>query len=478
MPRLSAVARELRQEEARARFVPDRICFPPQARAVTSPARRKALKCGRRAGKTTAVAIKLLDEARKPPVVPVLYVTLTRRNAKEIIWDELLELNDRYSLGGVARVGDLDLVMPSGVKIQLRGANTEREIAKIRGKKFKFAAVDELQSMPDRIARPLIQEIIGPTLLDYGGGEQWNVGTPAALRSGLWWDLYAGKLKGSREQHHWTIRENERLPARLMGMDVEAILAAVREEYGWTEDDPTYRREFLGEDIEDPDALLYKWNALRNGYLVLPDGEWSYVFGIDIGFDDSDAIAVLGWRRGDRRVYLVEEYVQAEEDITDLATQLKRLRAKYNPVKMVIDEGGGGKKSSAELKRRHALPLEAAEKAQKSTWIRLINADLRKGMLLARDGSVYAQDCALVRKDPAALATGQLAELPAAKGGYHSDMTDAVLYGWRAAYGWAERDAPPPPPTLEQQLDAWETREAMRIEREKKREWWDSGGDE
>jgi hypothetical protein len=70
---------------------------------------------------------------------------------------------------------------------------------------------------------------------------------------------------------------------------------------------------------------------------------------------------------------------------------------------------------------------------------------------------------------------GKLQELPASKGGFHSDICDAVLYGWRACYGWAER-APSPPPTEIQVVDEWWKKEERAIEQRNSSEWWEEGG--
>jgi hypothetical protein len=461
---LLALDRQLQREA----FSPELLCFPEQLRPLTSAAKRKVLRCGRRAGKTTAVAFKLLLSALADPAIPVLYVTLTRENAREILWDDLLRLNSEYSLGGRPVLGHLELTMPNGVPIQLRGAHTEREIAKVRGKKFKLAIVDEAQSFPDRVLSPLIKDVIGPTLLDYQG-ELWLVGTPPPLRRGYFFECYAGRLASGREQHQWTVRENIKLPARLAGADIDAILADIRREFGWGPDDPTYLREYLGQDIEDREALLYQYSSEVNHYDELPAGNWTYLFGIDIGFDDSDAIAVWGWRENERRLYLVEEFVRAGQDVTDLAKAIKPLIERYHPISIVMDEH---KKTTAELRRRHGIPIVPAEKQGKPGYIRMFNADLRKAVVAARRESRFAEDCGLVRKDPDALVRGVLQELPASKGGYHSDICDAALYGWRAANHFREESAPSPPPPEP------ETLEAERLERIQRQttsgEWWES----
>lgn len=463
-----ALARALEERARRSRaiaFAAALLCFGPQLRAVDSTSKRKVLRCGRRAGKTYAIVVAALLAARRGWTV--LYVTLTRGNAKEIAWSDLLALNDQFGLGGEVNLTDLTMRFPSGGVIQLRGANNERETAKIRGKKFHLVFVDEAQSIPDRILKPLITEVLRPTLIDYDG-ELWLVGTPPPVRAGFFWECYSGRFKDRWEQHHWNLRENERLPSRVAGRSIEDILREIREEMGWEEDDPTYQREILGADVEDIESLLYQFDAGtpdlpgRNIYDELPKGEWQYVFGVDLGFDDSDAIAVLGWVKHSRRLYLVEEYVQDKEDITDLAEALRPMIERYKPLRVVIDEGGGGKKAVAELRRRKGLSLEAAEKTQKAAYIRLLNADLRKGLLVARRASRYAEDCKLVQKDPKALLRGVLQEKPKGEGGFHSDVCDAVLYGWRAALHFFEEPATEKP---KEQAEARATEAAQLVER-------------
>lgn len=451
--------------EKRAAFTPEALCFPKQLAPIKSTAKRKVLRCGRRAGKTTAVAFKLLLAALEQPAVPVMYVTLTRENAREIIWGDLISLNDGYGLGFKEHQSHLEMTSPGGGLVQLRGAHTEKEIAKYRGKKFKLVVIDEAQSFPDRILAPLIKDVIGPTLLDYQG-ELWLVGTPPPLRRGYFFECFAGKLAAGREQHHWTVRDNERLPARLMGASVNDILSSIRDEFGWSDTDPTYLREYEGQDIEDLEALLYQYRPGRNTYETLPEGKWTFIFGVDIGFDDSDAIAVWGWREHDKTLYLVDEDGDSGQDITDLAELMKPMIEKYKPIRIVMDEH---KKTTAEIRRRHGIPIVPAEKSNKPGFIKLFNADMRKGNVKVRPDSWFAEDCRLVRKDPDALVRDVLQELPAKKGGFHSDICDAALYGWRAAHHFLEGEAPAPPPAIP---DAMEAERLARVQKQVAGDSW------
>lgn len=470
----------MERAERRASFSPRRLCFGPQRRAVTSKAKRKVLKCGRRAGKTMGVDIAMLEAARAASRGErVLYLTLTRANAKDIAWADLLRLNEEHCLGGTPNLADLHLVLPSGGIVQLGGCNSEREIAKVRGKHYTLVIVDEAQSIPDRILRPLVVDIIGPALLDYDGS-LWLVGTPPPVKAGFFWECYAGARAAKWEQHGWNIKANTELPARKAGASIKKILQGVLDEHGWTEDSPTFKREYLGEDCEDLDALLYEYRADRNAFTELPEGDgWRYVFGIDIGHDDSDAIAVWGWQRGTKTLYLVAEYVRSGCDVTDLVEKLKELIPVYKPVRMAIDQGGLGKKIAEEIRRRHGINVQPADKAQKGAHIKLMNADLRKKRILARADSTFADDCKLVQKDPKALAHGEFKELHAKDGGYHSDICDAALYGWRAALAYAEDDAPAKPaPTAQEKLDAGKAKRLARIKKAQAGDWWEGDATE
>lgn len=450
---------ELDRRMRRSSFGVERICFGIQQRVCKSKTRRKVLRCGRRAGKTFTIVVKSLDlsaNAAAKEGKRVLYLTITRANAKEIAWEDLIRLNEEHGLGGTANIAELSMSFPNGGLIQLRGVNTEKEIAKVRGKKFHLVVVDEAQSIPDRILKPLITAVINPALLDYRG-ELWLVGTPPPVRAGYFWECYNGKLKDNYEQFRWTILDNTELPAVKDGHDIQDILREIREDNGWDENDPTYRREILGEDVEDHGILLYEFSKDRNEAPLPVGGTWRYVFGVDIGFDDSDAIAVLGWQVGIPKLWLIEEHIHSGEDLVDLADRLTPLIEKYRPLTIAIDQGGA-KKAVVTLQRRFALPLTPAEKAQKGDHIKLLNAELRKARIMAKPGSAWAEDCKLVRKDPKALAEGKLQELKTKDGGWHSDICDAVLYGWRAAMHWVEKPAPLQPeaadPTLARFLKA------------------------
>jgi phage FluMu gp28-like protein len=65
--------------------------FGEQLAFIQDPSPNKVAVCSRRAGKTTACAADLVHTAINNPGTVSLYITLSRNNAKKIIWKEIKE---------------------------------------------------------------------------------------------------------------------------------------------------------------------------------------------------------------------------------------------------------------------------------------------------------------------------------------------------------------------------------------------------
>src|SRR6185312_12894698 len=84
--------------------------FPEQDAFVCDPSQRLAALCTRRAGKTTALALRFIRTMMQYPGSTCRYIALTRDSAKEILWPILQEINDRLKLGAVFLEGSLTMI--------------------------------------------------------------------------------------------------------------------------------------------------------------------------------------------------------------------------------------------------------------------------------------------------------------------------------------------------------------------------------
>jgi hypothetical protein len=211
-------------------------------------------------------------------------------------------------------------------------------------------------------------------------------------------------------------------------MSHEAVFDREMRRRGTKKDDPSVQREWFGEWTVDEDSLLIHYHEDRNDYDVLPHKiKYDYIMGIDIGHEDADAIAILGWSEDDPTTYLVEELITPKQDITALADQIKRLDEKYRVSKMIMDMGALGKKIGEEIIRRHHLPVEAADKIRKMENIAFLNDALRTGKFKAKRDSMFANDSYLVEIDR----NKSTPESIKVSTSFHSDIIDAVLYAFK-----------------------------------------------
>lgn len=403
------------------------VCFDKQVRFIEDPSKLKVAVCGRRAGKTYACAAYLLQIVLRIPNCKVVYLAITKDYARSLIWSTLSDINNQYSLGGKFLDSSSVATFPNGSEILVSGADTAAEVRKFRGHGLALVIVDEVQNFRTMVIEDLVENVLSKALYDYDG-TLVLVGTPPPVPVGYFFDCDKGKMAGSFTHFKWNMFDNPHIK-RKSGRTAEYLLQQDLKRKGVSINDPSIRREVFAEWATDTNALVFHYDYNINNYNTI-NNLTEYVIGVDIGFNDSDAIAVLGWSAAEPTIYLVEEYIKAGQTVTDLAVIVNSLIEKYKPLKVVMDTGGLGKKIAEEIRKRYSLPIEAAEKVRKFEFIELLNDALRTGKFKAQSTSQFAQDTLLVEWDRSK--TQKLV----IKDTFHSDIADAVLYAYREALHW------------------------------------------
>jgi len=195
-------------------------------------------------------------------------------------------------------------------------------------------------------------------------------------------------------------------------------------------DSVTYAQLRKGVWVRDTKGLVYKYNADVNSALELPPLQgWTYIHSVDLGTSEikpTTAIIVLAFHKEHRKVYAVQSEKHAAMIPSDIAKRLKEITLEYSPERTIVDAGGLGAGYIGEFQTRHGIPCEAAEKRNKLGYRKLINGDLEKGRLIILE----RENTELIK---------EMDNLPwNLKGddgekGKDNHMTDALLYGWRAA---------------------------------------------
>jgi PBSX family phage terminase large subunit len=422
---LIAEIQKRKTKSEKPQFIFGDFCFNKQVDFFRGKGVRfRTAVCSRRAGKTVGIAADMIDAAMEEEESNLLYITITQQQARAIIWSDLIKIVEEYELECKTDNVRLTITFPNKSKIYIAGAKDRTEIEKFRGWKLKKCYIDECQSFRSYLT-DLINDIIIPALRDKRG-QLYLTGTPGPVKAGVFYEYSQSR---NWKSHHWTAFDNPYMhnPPKL---DLEEVLTEERIIRGIDESDPSYIRETFGKWVEDKDALVFKFSKARNIYSALPtSGDWHYIIGIDIGYNDSDAIAVIGYNTHHKKVYLVDEHVKNKQNISQLVEAINKYKDEYNPIRMVMDAGALGKKIQEELRMRHGLVIEAAEKTRKVEFIELLNDDLRTEKFKAFKSSLFEEDCMLVQWDKDSKIRNP--ERPKISDTYHSDICDAVLYAWR-----------------------------------------------
>lgn len=438
--------------------------FAKQDAFVTDLSRLVSALCTRRAGKSNGLALRFFRTLQRHPGALCPYIALTRDSAKNIMWPVLQEMDERFKIGAKFTDSNLTATLPNGGMIKLFGADMKNFIKRLRGIKTPGVGVDEAQDFGAHL-ESLIDDVLTPAIGDYVDGWISLTGTPGPIPHGYFYDVTHRGMFGF-SHHSWSLHDNPYFP------NSRAFVAEVKAKKAWTNDSPSYIREYGGDEgiprwVLDLDALVFKYDPIKNHYARFPDirGDWDFVIGVDLGFDDADAIAVVGWHPRHKQAYLVHEEIARGEGVTELASRIERLHGKYRPLKIVVDTGGLGKKIAEELQRRFGLPVQAAEKDRKFEFIELLNDAMRQARFFAKNDSEFAQDCTRVKWDTESVK-------PKISDTYHSDITDAVLYAYRESLHWLSEPEPLPGP--KPRTPEWFKREEEEMERQAEKAYRDS----
>lgn len=407
------------------------LVFKPQDEFVHDPSRFIAALCTRRAGKSNGLARRYLRTMQKYPRSLCPYLALTRDSAKNIMWEMLKEHTEEEKIKADFTEHNLTMTIENGARLQLFGADMKNFIRRLKGIKTPGAAIDEAQDFGSHLIT-IVDDVLTPAIIDYPDGWIALTGTPGPIPFGYYYDV-TDQGKYGFSVHKWSIVDNP------YQQDPQGFINDIIAKKQWLPDHPTLLREWRGQWVLDLDSLVYKYDKLKNDYTSVDySKDWEFVVGVDLGFDDADAIAVIAWHKHHKLAYLVHEEIHVGQTITELAGQIDSVIKRFDPLKVVMDTGGLGKKIAEEMRRRYTLPIIAAEKVRKFEFIELLNDAMRMGRFFAKKESRFAEDCGRIKWETDLVNP----EKPKISDNFHSDITDAVLYAYRESLHWLSEAAP------------------------------------
>jgi hypothetical protein len=413
--------------------------FPAQRAFILDPSALKYAICTRRAAKSYAIGLEHMASAMRHGGKHLL-IGLTRESVRGAFWvDVLKEIDGKHHLGWRFNETRLEATAPSGGSIRLLGMDSnDSERRKALGQKYRAVAIDEAQDFRTDLEQ-LIFAVLKPAVADYRGSISLT-GTPSNLIRSYYHDLTTGKHNGW-SRHQWSTLDNPHMRDKWIAEIADLKAANPR-----VVDVPWFRQNYLGEWVVEDDKRCYRYSVGDNDYADLPKfkkGQWHYVLGCDLGYNDPTAWVVCAWHDHDRTLYMLEAFKAGQLDVTAVAARTRQLIARYAPLggfdAMVIDNAN--KQAVEEMRRRHDLPWRPADKTGKSDFIELMNGEFIQGNI-----QLSAQ-CATLADEYSGLIWDERAVAREEHPGCPNHCADAALYAWRYCYAFLSQ-APTPKPVL------------------------------
>jgi hypothetical protein len=394
---------------------------------------RRAVCCGRRAGKTQGVTRALLLCCSGKPKSIAVYFATTLASAKKLVWDGpegIPAIIQDLGLDAICEVNETDhrVKFSNGSVLWVSGCETLPDCRRWKGQRYDLAVLDECQDWPEEILQYMVHQALAPALMDRRG-EIILTGTPGPLLDGLFYQVSEGLLP-AWGRHHWTCFENPHIP------DPQEFIDDECRSRGLTLDDPIIQREFFGRWVRDVNTLLFHYQPGRNDYATLPPAaEWRYVLGMDVGVRDLSTFVVTAFRQYDPTVYILEAFGMNGNDVTAFCEVAKSYQAKYGMGTLFyMDQGGLGAGYAKELLNRHRINAYPAKKTDKAGYIRLMNDQFRLGLVKAGPA------CKALTDQWLRLQMDGRTQIE--KPSQACDYADAALYGWRACWSFLARPEP------------------------------------
>jgi len=300
--------------------------LPWQQKVFSNKARFKVVAAGRRTGKSRLAAWMLIIYALQTNKGQVFYVAPTQGQARDIMWQTLLELG--HSVIKSSHINNLQLTLINGAIISLKGADRPETM---RGVSLRFLVMDEYADMKPEVW----EQILRPALADQKGDAMF-IGTPMGRNH--FYDLYQYGELGDDDTYkswHFTSYDNPLL-------DPEEINTAKKSMSSYA-----FRQEFMASfEAQGSEIFKEEWVEFNEDEPEIGD----YYIAIDLaGFEDvgkvnqgknkrldSTAIAVV---KVNEQGWWVREIIHGRWDLNTTADKIFNAVAKYRPVAVGIEKG-------------------------------------------------------------------------------------------------------------------------------------------
>ena len=375
-------------------YLINRKCIPWQKEYFTDNAKRIANQSGRRAGKSYGNALKavkhclegydLVGKTMKPRYAVI--VGLTKEKVQDQYWDLIKStITECHIMTTKIDNAALEITFASGAKLALRGNNSKAEREKLRGDEYSLIIIDEAQSQQG--LRYLMNSIFEP--IAYARDSQIIVtGTGALLLGSYWQEITDGDLAPKWRHYHVNMKDNPTIA------DPEHVLQEVLQDKGWTDTDPEYVREYLGENCYDSTRIVI---PNKKYFDKLPENViWEQcIVGVDYGFSDYNSfVPILVSNTGKRyATHVYKANHLAASDLVKKAVEIQKWAESLKIPKIMFVADTSDQSISQDMWRQGVKIQNAYKSDERLQWSKL-KERLATGDLLIEEKGVLDEECA------------------------------------------------------------------------------------
>lgn len=299
--------------------------LPWQQEVFEDSSRFKVIAAGRRTGKSRLAAWKLIIEGLQCKRGHVFYVAPTQGQARDIMWQTLLEVG--HPVIASSHINNLQIKLVNGATIALKGADRPETM---RGVSLSFLCMDEYADMKPEVW----EQILRPALADQKGDAMF-IGTPMGRNH--FYDLFQYASISKDEQWkgwHFTSYDNPLL-------DEEEINAAKKSMSAFS-----FRQEFMAS-FEAAGGELFKEEHIQFCEEE-PDGGQFYI-AVDLaGFADVQTATTKTNRLDQTSIAVVKagtegwwvaDIIHGRWGVEKTARKIFEAVRDYRPVAVGIEKG-------------------------------------------------------------------------------------------------------------------------------------------
>lgn len=305
--------------------------LPWQQEVWTDPARFKVIAAGRRTGKSRLAAWRLIVSALEADKGHVWYIAPTQQQARDIMWQQLLELGNPVIAS--SHVNNMQLTLINGSVISLKGADRPETM---RGVALKFVVLDEYADIKPTV----FEQILRPALADLKGHCIF-IGTPKGRNH--FYDIYKMGQSGKPETKDWKSWHFTSFDNPLLEKEEIEIAKNTMSTFA-------YRQEFMAS-FEAPQSEIFK-----EDWVVVKDKDdepeyGTYYMAVDLaGFEnvskqasnkkkylDQTSIAIV--KVGDDNKWWVDKVDAGRWDIKEVCERILKHVRLYDIQVIGIEKG-------------------------------------------------------------------------------------------------------------------------------------------